>query len=156
MKKLFVAPALCLLILFVPGCSKKKSCNPVAPSSETGQMQAYATANGINYTTHSSGVFYEIITQGSGSTASANSKIYITYTGKLLDGTVFDQQNTVNVSGWALSGLIEGWRIGIPLIQKGGRIKLIVPSSLAYGCEPYNTLPGNSILFFDITLVDVQ
>jgi FKBP-type peptidyl-prolyl cis-trans isomerase FkpA len=145
-----------MIVAFMSGCSKKKTCNPVPPANEAGQMQAYATANGITATVHSSGLFYEIIAPGSGGTASANSKIFITYTGKLLDGTVFDQQNTTNVNGWALSGLIEGWRIGVPLIQKGGRIKLIVPSALGYGCEPYNTLPGNAILFFDITLVDVQ
>jgi len=51
--------------------------------------------------------------------------------------------------------LIAGWQIGLPLIHKGGEIKLIVPSSLAYGCGN-GPLPANSILYFDIHLVDVQ
>jgi FKBP-type peptidyl-prolyl cis-trans isomerase FkpA len=110
----------------------------------------------MSVTAHSSGLFYEIIDPGSGGMPTPNSKIFITYQGKLLDGTMFDHQDVPNTSGWPLSGLIEGWRIGLPLIQKGGRIKLLIPSALAYGCEPYQSLPGSSILFFDITLVDVQ
>ena len=51
---------------------------------------------------------------------------------------------------------IEGWKIGIPLIKKGGKLKLIIPSALAYGCNDISGIPGNSILFFDIDLIDVQ
>jgi FKBP-type peptidyl-prolyl cis-trans isomerase FkpA len=156
LKKIILIPVLIAMVAAVPGCSKDKSCSPNPPSSEAPQITAYAVANGINATAHASGLYYEIISQGSGESPSANSNVYITYTGKLLNGTVFDQQNTVNVKGWPLSGLIEGWRIGLPLIQKGGRIKLIIPSALGYGCEAHETLPGNSVLFFDITLVDIQ
>jgi len=72
----------------------------------------------------------------------------------LLDGTTFDQQTDASKTGWPLGSLIAGWQIGLPLIQKGGKIKLIVPSSLAYGCG--GNLPANSILYFDVHLVDVQ
>jgi FKBP-type peptidyl-prolyl cis-trans isomerase len=135
---------------------KSKNCNPNAPSSEAPQILAYASTNGMTVTAHPSGLYYQIMNQGTGATANANSNIYITYDGRLLNGTQFDHQDVPNVDGWKLSGLIEGWMIGIPLIQKGGRIKLLVPSALAYGCEPYQSLPGSSILYFDITLVDVQ
>lgn len=137
-------------------CAKSKSCSPKSVSSEASQMQAFATANGIMSTVHSSGLYYEIITPGTGAAATINSTIFITYTGQLLDGTIFDQQNNSAVTGWPLNQLVEGWRIGIPLIKKGGRIKLIVPSAMAYGCSGYGTIPGNTILYFDISLVDVQ
>ena len=156
MKKLTVLITLCLSGFLFWGCVKNKSCNPNPPSSEAPQILAYASTNGMTVTAHPSGLYYQIISQGSGATANANSKIFITYDGRLLNGTQFDHQDVPNVSGWALSGLIEGWKIGIPLIQKGGRIKLLIPSALAYGCEPYQTLPGSSVLYFDITLVDVQ
>jgi len=126
-------------------------------------MQAYAAAHGMTVTAHSSGLLYQVINPGSGPMATINSSIVITYTGMLLDGTIFDQRITPNntqtsgpESPWLLSKVIEGWREGIPLIRKGGRIQLIVPSSLGYGCSAYHAIPGNSILFFDITLVDVQ
>lgn len=120
------------------------------------QIQAFAAANGINAQPDPSGLFYEIIEMGSGPKASVNSKISITYTGKLMNGQTFDEALTPNAEPWPLSSLIKGWIIGIPLINEGGHIKLIIPSSLAYGCAQYYTIPGNSVLYFDIHLVDVQ
>jgi FKBP-type peptidyl-prolyl cis-trans isomerase FkpA len=73
-----------------------------------------------------------------------------------MNGQVFDEQLTPNATAWELKGLIQGWIIGIPLIQEGGHIKLIVPSSLGYGCDQYYSIPGNSVLYFDINLIDVQ
>jgi len=67
-----------------------------------------------------------------------------------------DQLSDPTRSGWTLSSLIEGWKIGIPLIKKGGRIKLIIPSALAYGCTGYASIPPNTPLYFDVTLTDVQ
>jgi FKBP-type peptidyl-prolyl cis-trans isomerase FkpA len=119
-------------------------------------MNAYCSGNGITPTTHSSGLFYQILDPGTGATASATSKIFITYVGKLTDGTTFDQQSDPSKTGWPLNQLIEGWRVGIPLIKKGGHILLVVPSSMGYGCNGYGAIPGNAILYFDITLVDVQ
>ena len=146
-----------LLLLIFSGfsCLKNKGCSPRTPSSESAEMMAFATANGITPITHSSGLLYQVINPGSGPTASTSSTVYITYVGKLLDGTVFDQQANASATGWPLNQLIEGWRVGIPLIQKGGEIKLIVPSSMAYGCQKYGVIPSNAILYFDITLVNV-
>ncbi len=144
------------MVVICAGCNKDKSCKPNPVGKEVAQIQAYASANGITATAHSSGLYYEIINMGSGPKANASSKISITYTGKYMNGQVFDEQLTPNVKLWDLSGLIQGWVIGVPLISEGGHIKLIVPSSLAYGCAQYYDIPGNSVLFFDIHLVDVQ
>ena len=124
--------------------------------SEEGTITTYAAANGITATRHSSGLYYQIINPGSTVTPIISSKIFVTYTGKLLNGTVFDQQTNSSLTGFFLSQVIPGWQIGIPLIQKGGEIKLIVPSSLAYGCTAQGPIPANSVLYFDIVLVDVQ
>lgn len=147
-----------LFILFANlNCFKSSDgCKPKSPTSEAPAMNAYCAANGISPTTHSSGLFYQILDPGTGATASATSKIFITYVGKLTDGTTFDQQANSAQTGWPLNQLIEGWRVGIPLIKKGGHILLVVPSSMGYGCTGYGTIPANAILYFDITLVDVQ
>jgi FKBP-type peptidyl-prolyl cis-trans isomerase FkpA len=144
------------MIVLLAGCAKSRTCSPLPPSAEIPQILAYASANGMNVNALPSGLYYEILNPGSGIDVTDNSRISITYVGKTLDGVEFDRQQTPNNPGWVLSGLIEGWRLGIPLIKKGGHIRLLIPSSLAYGCEPYKTLPGNAILFFDILLVDVQ
>ena len=156
LKKFNLFLVLPLMVAITAGCNKKdKSCKPNPVANEVAQIQAYATANGITATAHSSGLYYEIINMRSGPKANTSSKISITYTGKYMDGKVFDEQLTPNVKPWELSGLIQGWVIGVPLISEGGHIKLIVPSSLAYGCAQYYDIPGNSVLFFDIHLVDV-
>jgi len=148
--------ALCLIVISMMNVSCIKpsdGCRNKTVGSEEGTITAYAAANGINATRHSTGLYYEIINQGSGATPTTSSNIKVTYTGQLLSGYTFDQQTSpIELN---LAQVIAGWQIGVPLIQKGGRIKLIVPSSLAYGCIVQGTIPANSILYFDITLVDV-
>lgn len=159
-KKVAFLSLLFLTILVYSGCKKNESCTAKPVGSEAPQIQAYAAANGITAIPHASGLYYEIIDPGSGTAASVNSKIVITYTGKLLNGHIFDQQtapnNTYDNPAWPLTDLIEGWQIGIPLIKKGGHIKLIIPSALAYGCRGKGVVPGDAVLFFDIRLVDIQ
>ena len=137
----------------------KKDCKLRAASKDEPQILAFAAEKGLNVSKHPSGLYYQIVDSGTGVSPNASSRISITYTGTLLNGTKFDEKLTPNNTGmdpaWALSGLIEGWKIGIPLIREKGRIRLIVPSAQAYGCEDYYTIPGNSILYFDISLVQV-
>lgn len=137
------------------GCSKQeKGCMTVEPKAEEPQILAYAKADSINVTKHSSGIYYQIINPGSGATPSQNSNVSVTYIGQLLNGTTFDQRTTP--ISFNLARVIEGWQIGIPLIKNGGRIKLIIPSAYAYGCNGSGSIPGNSVLFFDVTLINVQ
>ncbi len=155
MKKCLLA---LVFFLFLAGCSKKEEgCMPVSPKSEEAQIIEYANSKGIIAEKHASGIFYQIMTPGTGTTTpTLNSRVYITYTGQLLNGTLFDQGTDASKTGWKLGGLIEGWGIGLPLIKKGGRIKLIIPSSLAYGCNGAPSIPPNAVLYFDVTLVDLD
>ena len=70
------------------------------------------------------------------------------------NGSVFDQ-NQAGVT-FTLSQLILGWQKGIPLIKKGGSIKLYLPPSLGYGCNAVGAIPPGSNLIFSIDLIDVQ
>jgi len=154
MKRTLLLVSVVVSSLFL-SCGKQESgCQPKTPASEKVDMIAYCTANGINYTEHSSGILYQIITQGSGMTPTVNNTVSTVYTGKLLNGTTFDA--TANPISFSLGGVIEGWKIGIPLIQKGGRILMVIPSALAYSCTGSGSIPPNSPLFFDVTLTDVK
>lgn len=145
------------LILSCTGCLKEeKPCTPVPVANEESVITAYAAANGITATRHSSGLYYQVINPGTGQTPNVNSRVFITYTGKLLNGQQFDQGTNPANTGWTLRGLIEGWQVGLPLIKAGGKIKLIIPSSLAYGCNGAGSIPPNSVLFFEVDLIDVQ
>jgi FKBP-type peptidyl-prolyl cis-trans isomerase FkpA len=158
MKTFFFVLVSSVILFSETGCLKntvQQPCTSKSVSSEEPTILAFASANGITATRDASGLYYQIINPGSGPAPSATSKVFVTYTGKLLNGNVFDQQANAAQTGWVLGSLIQAWQIGLPLIQKGGEIKLIVPSSLAYGCND-SPLPANSILYFDIQLVDVQ
>jgi FKBP-type peptidyl-prolyl cis-trans isomerase FkpA len=146
-----------VLMVSCSGCFKNdEACTTITPAAEESQITAYATANGINAVKHNSGLYYQILNPGTGATPNINSRVFITYTGKLLNGTQFDQGTNPASTGWFLRDLIEGWQIGMPLIKAGGKIKLIIPSAFAYGCNGRPGIPANSVLFFEIDLVDVQ
>lgn len=120
------------------------------------QIAEFIQKNNINATKDASGLYYQIIKPGTGSfTYPANTKITIKYEGRLLDGSVFDngggKEQTFN-----LAELIQGWQIGIPKIQKGGEIRLIVPPGLGYGSSAVGPIPGNSVLDFNIQLSNAQ
>lgn len=137
------------------GCLKDNSCNAKTVQSEQATIVNYALANGITATAHSSGLYYEVVTAGTGPAPTINSTVSVRYVGKLLNGSVFDTQAGTPVT-FPVNQVIPGWQLGLPLVQEGGTIKLIVPSSLAYGCTGYGAIPPDAILYFEIDLVDVQ
>ena len=144
-----------IIAMIFSSCKDDNGCKNVSPSSEETQITAFASANSITAVKHGTGMYYQIVSQGSGATPTLTSTVTITYVGKRLDGSIFDQA-TSPVS-YKLGDFIEGWKVGLPLIQKGGQIRLLVPSSMAYGCNGYPPVIGsNSVLFFDIQLIDVQ
>lgn len=147
--------ALPILFLFA-GCLKDDSCTPKTVQSETAAMLGFANSNGITPTTHASGMLYQVISAGAGATPTATSTVSVRYTGKFLDGRVFDTNATGTPVSFGLNQVIQGWQIGLPLIKKDGVIKLIIPSSLAYGCKGYGSIPGDTPLYFEIQLLDVQ
>jgi len=156
MKKIILVSAAAVTLLFSGGsCVKDAVCQDKTVQSEQGTILNYASTHSITGTSHSSGIYYRIINPGSGPVATSGSGIKVKYTGKLMNDQIFDQQTTNAVGPLGLNGLIQGWQIGIPLIQEGGRIELIIPSSLGYGCNGFGSVPGNSVLYFDIELVDV-
>jgi FKBP-type peptidyl-prolyl cis-trans isomerase FkpA len=147
--------AFILAPLLFTACGKtSEPCVPATVASEKAAMVAYCTANNITYTEHESGILYEVMSPGLGAQPTLTNTVSTVYTGKLLNGTQFDA--SANPVSFLLSGVIKGWQIGIPLIKKSGRIKLVIPSSLAYGCTGQGSIPANAPLYFEVTLTDVR
>lgn len=139
-------------------CNKKNdnACTPVTASEESEQLITFCNAHSINYTVDTNGIYYQVIDQGSGNTPDMNSTITVTYTASTLDGNIIEDKTTKPVTE-QLSEFIEGWRIALPYIQKGGRIKMVIPSSLAYGCTGIsNLIAPNSPLYYDVVLINVE
>ena len=140
------------------GCSATQS-STVAPANEQVAIEEYLAANSITATKHSSGMYYEIVQVGTGGSPSLCSSVQINYAGKLTNGTTFDSNSN---AVFTLRSLIDGWKKGLPMIQKNGRIKLYIPPSLGYGSTDIKDrdnnviIPANSLLIFDITLLNFQ
>jgi FKBP-type peptidyl-prolyl cis-trans isomerase FkpA len=156
MKKFLVFGLVSLVFL---GCIKSSNstpaCTDVDPSAEATMLRGYCISKGIDYTVDSSGIYYQVIDAGTGQKPSVNSLVTTTYIGQFLDGKVLDS----NLHGYTnnLNQLIPAWQIGLQKIGKGGHIKMVAPSSLCYGCYGVPPrVPSNAILYFDITLLDVQ
>ena len=121
-------------------------------------IDKYLSDNNIVAQTDPSGIRYVVTTEGSGPKPILSNTIVVHYTGRLLDGTVFDitDRNQVPRS-FRLSQLIEGWQIAFPLIPEGSTFDLYIPSGLGYGKNGNSVVPPNSILVFeDVALIQVK
>ncbi|MPR34523.1 FKBP-type peptidyl-prolyl cis-trans isomerase [Salmonirosea aquatica] len=108
-----------------------------------------------------SGLAYVVLSPGSGPTPKQGDVVKVHYTGKLLDGKVFDSSiNNPQTQGQPIDFrvgvgmVIPGWEEGIMSMKKGEKRMLIIPSGLAYGTEGSGPIPPNSVLLFDVELID--
>ena len=110
---------------------------------------------GLNKTP--TGLAYEITQKGSGEFAKENADVTINYTGKLIDGTVFDSTDKVGKPAtFNLQKVIPGFREGLQKVAKGGKARLYIPAKLGYGAQPLPGIPPNSTLIFDVEVLDVN
>jgi FKBP-type peptidyl-prolyl cis-trans isomerase len=108
--------------------------------------------------TTASGLQYEVLQEGDGKTKPKSDIVQVKYTGKLLDGTVFD---STDKNGGApmdinLGGVIKGWTEGIQLMSKGSKYRFYIPSELAYGDNGAGPIPAGATITFDVELVDIK
>ena len=104
-----------------------------------------------------SGLRYEIVKAGEGPYPKASETVTVHYTGRLIDGTVFDSSvQRGQPAEFQLDQVIAGWTEGIQKINKGGRIRLYIPPSLAYGDDGRPGIPPGSTLIFDVELLDIK
>ncbi len=118
-------------------------------------IKEFIAKNSIVAIKHSSGIYYQIIAPGSGIfNYTGSTQVTVNYEGRLLNGSVFDKSTTA--ATFSLGALIPGWQIGIPLIKKGGKIRLLIPSTLAYMNQARVGIPENSVLDFTVELINAQ
>jgi FKBP-type peptidyl-prolyl cis-trans isomerase FkpA len=123
-------------------------------AEDEAKIQDFIKTNNINAIKDPSGLYYEVVKPGTGSFPVATSTVTVNYNGKLLNGNSFDSNTGFE---FRLDGVIPGWTIGIPKINSGGRIRLIVPSALAYGNRsPGPGIPANSVLDFTVDLLSFK
>lgn len=118
------------------------------------KIQSYLTAKNLTATKDLSRVYYIVGTEGTGSDVITNeSTLIIKYTGRYLDGTSFDS-STDGTFSTTLNGVIAGWGL-LTKFKAGTKVRLFIPSDLAYGTGGRNSIPPNAVLDFDIEIVKV-
>ena len=118
-------------------------------------IEKYLTDNSLTAQSTSSGLYYIIEKAGGENHPTINSYVSANYKGYLTTGVVFDESySSGQPSTFALTSVIKGWQEGLQLIGVKGKIKLLVPSALAYGSEAKTGIPANSVLIFEVELVE--
>ncbi len=121
--------------------------------------EAFLTENakreGIKVT--ESGLQYEVLESGKGDSPKASDNVEVHYTGKLIDGTVFDSSVERGVpASFGVTQVIPGWVEALQLMHEGDKWRLYIPSDLAYGPNGAGGVIGpNMTLIFDVELLRV-
>lgn len=114
-----------------------------------------AKKDGVQKT--ASGLYYKIDEPGTGAQPAADDVVNLHYTGKLIDGTVFDSSVERGAPiDLPLYGVIPGFSEGIRLLKEGGKATLYIPANLAYGNQAAGPIPPGSTLVFSVELIKVQ
>jgi FKBP-type peptidyl-prolyl cis-trans isomerase len=141
-----------ILVIFI-ACDKNEESQA---EKDDRIIREYLANHDIEAEKHSSGLYYLISEEGTGSHPTANSVVTVKYVGYLTNGDVFDSTQGSNTATFSLSSLIQGWRIGIPLLKPGGKGTFYIPSELGYGDRNVGSIPANSVLIFDIDLIEFE
>lgn len=116
-------------------------------------LAQYEADNNITAQTTSTGLHYVVETEGNDVFPVATDTVRTNYVGTLLNGSQFDANDDIPFS---LLQVIPGWTEGFQFFSEGSSGQLLIPSDLAYGANARDGIPTNSILIFDIDLLDVN
>ena len=104
-----------------------------------------------------SGLIYRVLTEGFGDIPTDKDRVVVHYTGKLIDGTVFDSSiDRGEPSKFMVGSVIQGWQEALQLMKVGSKWELVIPSKLAYGERATGNIPANSTLIFEVELLGIE
>lgn len=117
-------------------------------------LEKNKTAEGVKTT--ASGLQYKVEKEGEGKTPLKTDTVKAHYKGVLIDGSQFDSSyDRGQPAEFPVQGVIPGWSEALQLMKVGAKYKLFVPPELAYGASGRPGIPANSVLIFDVELVDI-
>lgn len=150
-----LALAVVIVIFILPGLS------PWGAAAQPEQVQITTNAEAQPSTMEITRLQAVDEVVGTGATAEAGDSVTVNYVGSLTNGTVFDASANRGSAGFTFNlgagQVIQGWDQGIVGMKEGGKRKLFIPASLAYGDQAIGgVIPANSALIFEVELVKVQ
>lgn len=137
---------------------KKQAEDKAAAAGNTKKATDFLAKNksvaGVKET--ASGLQYMVMTEGKGAMPKATDKVKVHYKGTLLDGSEFDSSYAREQPiEFPLNGVIKGWTEGVQLMKVGSKYKFWIPPALGYGDKANAKIPGNSLLTFEVELLDI-
>jgi FKBP-type peptidyl-prolyl cis-trans isomerase len=107
--------------------------------------------------TTESGLQYEVLVEGTGEQPTAADTVTCHYRGTFLDGKGFDNSyDRGQPISFPLTGVIRGWTEGLQLMKTGSKYRFYIPYALGYGEYDYMSIPGGSMLIFEVELIDIK
>jgi FKBP-type peptidyl-prolyl cis-trans isomerase len=141
---------------------RKKQMEQAAKEGETNMaagkayMAKNATLPGVSQLP--SGLQYKVVSEGRGNKPTATSTVEVHYTGRLIDGTIFDSSyKRGEPAVFAVNGVIKGWTEALLLMPVGSKWELCIPPDLAYGpTGAGGVIPPNATLLFEVELLGIK
>lgn len=129
-----------------------------AAMKEAGEKFLAENLKNENVKSTASGLQYIVEKEGEGEHPTAEDEVTVHYTGKLLDGTVFDSSvSRGEPATFPLNRVIPGWTEGVQLMKEGAKYTFFIPSDLAYGPQGVpNAIPPHSTLIFEVELIKIN
>ena len=137
--------------------AQKKQSEEADKNAKAGDEWLEKNKSKANVKTTPSGLQYEVVTDGTGATPKDGDTVKVHYTGTLTNGSKFDSSvdrgQPVEIP---VNGVIPGWTEALKMMKAGSKWKLYIPAKLAYGPQTRPGIPANSVLLFDVELIDVK
>lgn len=141
----------CTLTIIVTACSTYSEDDKQNFDQE---ISAYLKKNNLECQTSESGIYYQFLEKGDGEKVQYDDVVFATYEGKLLDGTVFDEQKEpVELK---FSDMIMGWKEVLLQMNVGDKVFVAIPPQQGYGDYDLDDIPENSSLIFEIKVEEVR
>lgn len=137
--------------------AQKKQAETAEENKKKGDEFLAKNKTNANVKTTESGLQYVVEKEGTGKTPTDTDEVKVHYVGTLIDGTKFDSSvDRGQPAEFPVNGVIKGWTEALKLMKEGSKYKLTIPSDLAYGPMARPGIPPNSVLQFDVELLEVK
>ena len=148
-RKAFIYSILVTFVFVLLSCSRNDP--DVIAERDREKILEYIEENELDAMELEEGVFIAITQEGSGGNPSENSLVLLNYIGTLLNGDVFDSGNSARLN---LAAVVRGFRIGVMELNRGSKAIILIPSAAGYGQFSQAGIPRNSVLIFDVEIID--
>ncbi len=126
------------------------------PTIAAGQQFLTKNKSKTGVKTTASGLQYEVLVEGKGPKPTLSDSVTVNYMGTLINGNEFDNSyKRGQPITFPITGVIRGWTEALQLMSVGSKYKLYIPHDLAYGPNDYSSIPGGSVLIFEVELLGI-